>query len=144
MTLSSSAPEPETTARGRFAKHLRLLRLAAGFTTQGPVAARLGCSADLISKMETGKHVPPQDNFLALLDIYGVSEEARVLLTDLWFLARASSGGIREFFEKYAAAASTSSGETALASAIIALGGPRCGTEVLRAPLLKSAICCWM
>jgi transcriptional regulator with XRE-family HTH domain len=104
MTLSSSAPEPETTARGRFAKHLRLLRLAAGFTTQGPVAARLGCSPDLISKMETGKHVPPQDNFLALMDIYGVSEEARVLLTDLWSLARAASGGIREFFEKYAMA----------------------------------------
>lgn len=104
MTLSSSTPEPETTARGRFAKHLRQLRLAAGFTTQGPVAARLGCSPDLISKMETGKHVPPQDNFLALMDIYEVSEEARVFLTDLWFLARASSGGIREFFEKYAMA----------------------------------------
>jgi transcriptional regulator with XRE-family HTH domain len=103
MTLSSSSPEPETTARGKFAKHLRQLRLAAGFATQGPVAARLGCSPDLISKMETGKHVPPQDNFLALLDIYEVGEIARPFLTDLWYLARAS-GGIREFFEKYAAA----------------------------------------
>src|SRR6266567_9032021 len=104
MTLSSSTPEPETTPRGKLAKHLRLIRQAAGFTTQTPLATRLGVSTDLISKMETGKHVPTQDIFLALLDICGVSEEARVYLTDLWFLARASSGGVREFFEKYATA----------------------------------------
>ncbi len=104
MTLSSSTPEPETTPRGKLAKHLRLIRQAAGFTTQTPLATRLGVSNDLISKMETGKHVPTQDIFLALLDICGVSEEARVYLTDLWFLARASSSGVREFFEKYATA----------------------------------------
>jgi len=104
MTLSSSTPEPETTPRGKLAKHLRLIRQAAGFTTQTPLATRLGVSTDLISKMETGKHVPTQDIFLALLDICGVSEEARVYLTDLWFLARASSSGVREFFEKYATA----------------------------------------
>jgi transcriptional regulator with XRE-family HTH domain len=104
MTLSSSTPEPETTPRGKLAKHLRLIRQAAGFATQGSLATRLGVSSDLISKMETGKHVPTQDIFLALLDICGVGEEARVYLTDLWVLARASSGGIREFFEKYATA----------------------------------------
>src|SRR5712691_3566341 len=60
MTLSSSTPESETTPRGKLAKHLRLIRQAAGFTTQGPVATRLGVSSDLISKMETGKHVPTQ------------------------------------------------------------------------------------
>jgi hypothetical protein len=54
--------------------------------------------------METGKHVPTQDIFLALLDICAVSEEARVYLTDLWVLARAGRGGVREFFEKYATA----------------------------------------
>jgi transcriptional regulator with XRE-family HTH domain len=104
MTLSSSTPEPETTPRGKLAKHLRLIRQAAGFTTQGSLATRLGVSSDLISKMETGKHVPTQDIFLALLDVCGVGEEVRVLLIDLWVLARASSGGIREFFEKYALA----------------------------------------
>src|SRR6185312_14840032 len=36
--------------------------------------------------------------------ICGVSEEARVYLTDLWVLARAGRGGVREFFEKYATA----------------------------------------
>jgi transcriptional regulator with XRE-family HTH domain len=104
MTLSSSTPESEATPRGKLAKHLRLIRQAAGFTTQGSLATRLGVSSDLISKMETGKHVPTQDIFLALLDICGVSEDARVYLTDIWVLARASSGGIREFFEKYATA----------------------------------------
>lgn len=103
MTLSSSTPEPDSTPRGKLAKHLRLIRQAAGFTTQTPLANRLGVSSDLISKMETGKHVPTQDIFLALLDICGVSEEARGYLTDLWVLARAG-GGVREFFEKYATA----------------------------------------
>lgn len=103
MTLSSSTPEPESTPRGKLAKHLRLIRQAAGFATQAPLANRLGVSSDLISKMETGKHVPTQDIFLALLDICAVSEEARVYLTDLWVLARAG-GGVREFFEKYATA----------------------------------------
>jgi transcriptional regulator with XRE-family HTH domain len=103
VTLSSSTPEPESTPRGKLAKHLRLIRQAAGFATQAPLASRLGVSSDLISKMETGKHVPTQDIFLALLDVCGVSEEARVYLTDLWVLARAG-GGVREFFEKYATA----------------------------------------
>ncbi len=104
MTLSSSTPEPDSTPRGKLAKHLRLIRQAAGFATQAPLANRLGVSSDLISKMETGKHVPTQDIFLALLDICAVSEEARVYLTDLWVLARAGRGGVREFFEKYATA----------------------------------------
>src|SRR5438132_688593 len=87
VTLSSSTPEPESTPRGKLAKHLRLIRQAAGFATQAPLANRLGVSSDLISKMETGKHVPTQDIFLALLDICAVSEEARGYLTDLWILA---------------------------------------------------------
>jgi transcriptional regulator with XRE-family HTH domain len=69
-----------------------------------PFAKRLGVSDDLISKIETGKHVPTQDIFLVWLDVCEVSEEARVFLTDFWVVARASKGGIREFFEKYAAA----------------------------------------
>jgi hypothetical protein len=46
--------------------------------------------------------------------------------------------------EKYAAAVSISSAATALETVIIACGGNRDGTAVLRAPLLKSAICCTM
>ena len=44
-------------------------------------------------------------------------------------------------FEKYAAAASTSASVTSLDSAIMNFGGSLSGTEVARAPLLKSAIC---
>ena len=101
MTLSSSTPDPETTPRGKLAKHLRQIRQAAGFATMAPFAKRLGVSDDLISKIETGKHVPTRDIFLAWLDICGVSEEARVFITDFWVVARASSSGVREFFEKY-------------------------------------------
>jgi transcriptional regulator with XRE-family HTH domain len=101
VTLSSSTPDPETTPRGKLAKHLRLIRQAAGFATMAPFAKRLGVSDDLISKIETGKHVPTRDIFLAWLDVCGVSEEARVFLTDFWVVARASSSGVREFFEKY-------------------------------------------
>ena len=43
--------------------------------------------------------------------------------------------------EKYAAAAATSPSVADLASAIISVVGNRFGTEVPRAPLLKSAIC---
>jgi transcriptional regulator with XRE-family HTH domain len=101
VTLSSSTPDPETTPRGKLAKHLRLIRQAAGFTTMAPFAKRLGVSDDLISKIETGKHVPTRDIFLAWLDVCEVSEEARVFLTDFWVVARATSSGVREFFEKY-------------------------------------------
>jgi transcriptional regulator with XRE-family HTH domain len=122
VTLSSSTPEPESTPRGKLAKHLRLIRQAAGFATQAPLANRLGVSSDLISKMETGKHVPTQDIFLALLDICGVSEEARGYLTDLWVLARAGSGGVlREFFEKYA----TAEGK----AAFLRMWGPAAGSR---------------
>jgi transcriptional regulator with XRE-family HTH domain len=103
VTLSSSTPEPDTTAKGKLAKHLRRIRQAAGFTTMPPLAKRLGVSADLISKIETGKHVPPMDVFLAWLEACEVTEEARLYLTEIWALAR-GAGGIREFFEKYAIA----------------------------------------
>jgi transcriptional regulator with XRE-family HTH domain len=97
VTLSSSALDPEATPRGKLAKHLRLVRQAAGFTTQLPLAKRLGVSADLVSKIETGKHIPPQDVFLAWLDVCQVSEEARGYITDIWVLARNSKSAIPAF-----------------------------------------------
>jgi transcriptional regulator with XRE-family HTH domain len=103
VTLSSSTPEPDTTAKGKLAKHLRRIRQSAGLATMPPLARRLGVSPDLISKIETGKHVPTMDIFLAWLDACEVTEEARLYLTEIWALAR-GAGGIREFFERYAAA----------------------------------------
>ena len=75
MTLSSSTPEPDTTAKGKLAKHLRRIRQSAGFATMPPLARRLGVSPDLISKIETGKHVPTMDIFLAWLEACEVTEE---------------------------------------------------------------------
>ena len=104
MTRNSSL-DPDKTPAGKLAKHLRLIRQAAGFTTQPPFAGRLGVSPDLVSKIETGKHVPTQDIFLAWLDLCGVTEEARVYLTDIWTLARAAHGSIPQFIERYFEAA---------------------------------------
>src|SRR5215469_5185193 len=99
--MTRSSLDPDKTPAGKLAKHLRLIRQAAGFHTQSPFAARLGVSPDLISKIETGKHVPTQDIFLAWLDLCGVTEEARVYLTDIWTLARAAHGSIPQSIERW-------------------------------------------
>jgi transcriptional regulator with XRE-family HTH domain len=100
MTRNGSL-DPDKTPAGKLAKHLRLIRQAAGFTTQPPFAGRLGVSPDLVSKIETGKHVPTQDIFLSWLDLCQVTEEARVYLTDIWILARAAHGGVPQLMEKW-------------------------------------------
>ncbi len=99
-----STPDFESTPRGRLARHLRLARQAAGLKTQQPLATLLSVSVDLISKIEKGKHVPPRDIFTAWLDACKVPEEARVYLTDIWEMARASMGVIPEFIQKFIAA----------------------------------------
>jgi transcriptional regulator with XRE-family HTH domain len=103
--MTRNSPDPDKTPAGKLAKHLRLIRQAAGFPTQGPFATRLGVSNDLISKIETGKHVPTRDIFHAWLDLCGVTEEARGYLTDIWILAREAHGSIPQFIEKYFQAA---------------------------------------
>src|SRR6266404_7592532 len=99
--MASGNPNPDSDPKVRLGRQLRRARQGAGFTTMGPVASRLGVSVDLISKIETGKHVPPQDIFLALLDLYQASEEARGFLTDMWDVARASRGKLPELIEKW-------------------------------------------
>jgi transcriptional regulator with XRE-family HTH domain len=103
--MASSGPgrgnDPGNDPKVRLGRQLRRARQAAGFTTQGPVATRLGVSVDLVSKVETGKHVPTQDIFLALLDLYQVSEEARDYLTDMWEVARGTRGKVPELIEKW-------------------------------------------
>lgn len=99
--MSSNSPSQDSDPKVRLGRQLRRSRQGAGFATMGPVASRLGVSVDLISKIETGKHVPPQDIFLALLDIYRVSEEARGFLTDMWEVARASRGKLPALIEKW-------------------------------------------
>jgi hypothetical protein len=78
--------------------------LAAKFRTQDALAVRLNVSSDLVSKIETGWHVPTEDIFLTWLDICEVSEEARALITDMRTLASNARSGFPEFFEKYVTA----------------------------------------
>jgi transcriptional regulator with XRE-family HTH domain len=101
MTQSSSNPDPETTPRGKLARHLRQARLDAGFTTQPPFAARLQVSVPLISMIETGRHVPPRDLLDLWLDTCQVPDLIRPYLIDFWTCAKTTSSGVREFFQKY-------------------------------------------
>ena len=98
------ARTPETDPAAYLGLHLRHLRLAAGFTTQAALAARLSVSNDYVSKAETG-YLPPADEvFLAWLDVCAASAEARDFLTGLWRVVRALTGGIPQFFAKYVTA----------------------------------------
>jgi transcriptional regulator with XRE-family HTH domain len=97
--MALNTPDPETTPRGKLGQYLRRLRQAAGHATQPPFASKLGVSPALISKIETGTHVPTQDIFQAWLDLCQVTEEARAYITDTWLIARASTSGIPEPIE---------------------------------------------
>jgi transcriptional regulator with XRE-family HTH domain len=100
----SSSRNPDKDPAATLGKHLRRVRMAAGFRTQDALAVRLNVSSDLVSKIETGWHVPTEDIFLAWLETCGVGEEGRILINDMWILARNNRGGFPEFFEKYVTA----------------------------------------
>jgi transcriptional regulator with XRE-family HTH domain len=96
----------------RLGQQLKRLRIAAGYTTQAALAARAGYGEDSISKVESGDRVPSEGLFPAWLDAcaFHVADKAPVLtdgerqaLTEFWETLR-ESGGIKEFFEKYATA----------------------------------------
>jgi Domain of unknown function (DUF5753) len=97
----------------RLGRHLKRIRLAAGYTSQPALSARIGFVEDVIQKGETGKRVPSKEVFPAWIEACRTSIDGkRQILTDgeiqvlfdLWETARAGAGGVREFFEKYAAA----------------------------------------
>ena len=51
MAREVSAPDLESTPRGKLIKHLRIIRQTAGYTTLPPLAKKMGVSADLLSKI---------------------------------------------------------------------------------------------
>jgi hypothetical protein len=92
--------DPKDSPKALLGKHLRRLRLAAGFTTQAAAAARLdGYGEDSISKAETGAQVPVDDLYDKLLDLYGASDLDRLYLGDLLVQARQgkTSSGVPDF-----------------------------------------------
>lgn len=99
-----SSRDPETDPAATLGRQLRRLRLAAGFSTQETLAARLGYGQDVVSKAETGAQPPTGEVFALWLEACQASDELREILTDLHTLARKAHGPIPQFIEKWFAA----------------------------------------
>ncbi len=98
-----STRDPETPA-ALLGRHLKRIRLAAGFVTQAALAARLdGYGEDVVSKGETGVQPPTEDCLLKWLDLCQASDEARVYIIELWEVVRSpnASGVIPPFAEPW-------------------------------------------
>jgi transcriptional regulator with XRE-family HTH domain len=100
-----SIRDPKKDPRALLGRALKRLRLAAGYTTQAALAARLdGHGEDSVQKAETGYQLPSDDLVLRWLDACNATGLDRELVGDLVEHAREGSSGIRAFFEKYATA----------------------------------------
>src|ERR1700727_2700329 len=67
--------DPETSPAAFLGDELRRARLAAGFTSQESLAARLGFDRTVISKAETGDRPPTMDVLAAWCQACGLDEE---------------------------------------------------------------------
>jgi transcriptional regulator with XRE-family HTH domain len=108
MSDSAESGDPPAVRLGR---QLKRIRLAAGYTTLAALAKRIGFGEDVIQKSETGKRVPSEAVFPAILDACTTSidgkapvltEGERATLTELWEIARVAEALTPEYFEKYA------------------------------------------
>lgn len=77
-------------------EQLRRARVAAGFSSQDALAARLGFDRTVITKAETGERVPTPDVLAAWCEACGL--DAR-LFADIAELARSSDGPVPTWFE---------------------------------------------
>jgi transcriptional regulator with XRE-family HTH domain len=78
--------------------HLRRARIAAGFSSQDALAAKLGFDRTVITKGETGDRVPTTDVLAAWCEACGLDAE---LYADIAELARSSDGPIPTWFESW-------------------------------------------
>jgi transcriptional regulator with XRE-family HTH domain len=110
--MADSSSESMDSPAVRLGRQLKRIRLAAGYTTLQSLAKRIGFGEDMIQKAETGKQVPSEEVFPAILDacttsIDGetriVTDGERAALTELWEIARDSKGLVVEDFEKWPA-----------------------------------------
>lgn len=94
----------------RLGRHLKRIRLAAGYTSQPSLSARIGFVEDVIQKGETGKRVPSKEVFPGWIEAcrLGIDGKRQVLtdgeiqvMTDLWETARVTQGPIPVFIEKW-------------------------------------------
>jgi transcriptional regulator with XRE-family HTH domain len=90
--------DPRTDPKALLGKRLRRGRVAAGFTSQEALAAKLGFDRTVVVKAETGDR-PPTDAVLAAW-VEACSLDAE-LFTELAELARSADGPVPTWFEDY-------------------------------------------
>ena len=93
--------DPETDPRAFLGKELRLARVAAGFTSQEALAARLDFDRSVIGKAESGDRVPTDDVLDAWCEACNVDPELRELLHRWAAFARRTDGPIPSWFESW-------------------------------------------
>jgi hypothetical protein len=94
--------DPRKDPRALLGRALKRLRVAAGYTTQAALAARLdGHGEDSVQKAETGYQIPTDDLILRWLDICDASELDRELIADLVEHAREAEPVIPQFAEPW-------------------------------------------
>jgi hypothetical protein len=94
--------DPKKDPRALLGRALKRLRLAAGFTTQAALAARLdGHGEDSVQKAETGNQVPTDDLVLRWLNACDASDVDRELVADLVEYAREADPVIPKFAEPW-------------------------------------------
>jgi transcriptional regulator with XRE-family HTH domain len=90
--------DPKTNPKALLGKRLRLGRIAAGFSSQDALAARLGFDRTVIAKAETGDRPPTLDVLAAWCEACGLDAD---LFADLTELAGSGDGPIPTWFEDY-------------------------------------------
>lgn len=97
-------PDPESDPKAFIGKELKLIRLAAGFTSQEALADRIGYDRTLVVKIERGTNVPTEAVVKAWCAACGVSDE---LYLRMAVLARKAGGPVPAWFDDYLAAEAT-------------------------------------
>jgi hypothetical protein len=86
---------PDTSVSAALGEQLRLCRLAAGFTSQPALGAKIGTHETVIAKAETGERPPTEDVYGTWTDTCGVTGQLRSALDSLWRLARSKDGPVK-------------------------------------------------
>src|ERR1700733_437224 len=90
--------DPETDPRARLGDELRRARIAAGFTSQETLAAKLGFDRTVITKAETGDRPPTPDVLAAWCHACHIDVD----LFERWAaLARRADGPVPSWFEDW-------------------------------------------
>jgi transcriptional regulator with XRE-family HTH domain len=90
--------DPETNPAAFLGAELRRARVAAGFSSQDALAAKLGFDRTVVAKAETGERPPTGDVLVAWCEVCQLDEE---LFSRLTKLARLADGPVPTWFEDW-------------------------------------------